>query len=353
VLISACKGLAIRTNTRMKTRDVMLNANAQSEAVTHRHWIDGDGGVRLGVQERQGASAGAGRTPVLIVHGATLGAALFDIPLPGYSLMSELARRGHDVYALDIRGYGHSLTAAVMDRPSGENPPFARLDDALQDVAATAAFVRERTQSAAVDLIGFSWGSIVAARFAGTHPENVRRLILYAPLYAEKNELWRLRIGDPRDPTRIVPDLGAYRLVAREDIRKRWDADIGSDEPERLRADDMPDVIFDVFAKLDPLSDSRVPPAFRSPTGALADLIQVFNGKPLYDPGLITMPTLLVRGADDTTSTDPDSRNLLAAIAASYKDYQVIAPGSHFLCVEKNRHELYERIGKFLESPAL
>lgn len=328
----------------------MLNINAEPEAVARRHWIDGNDGGRLGILERPAISGGAGGPPVLIVHGATLGAALFDIPLPGYSLMSELAGQGRDVYAVDIRGYGLSLSGAVMDRPPGDNPPYARLNDAVQDVATATAFVRARSRSAMVDLIGFSWGSVVAARFAGHHPEFVRRLILYAPLYAEKNELWRMRIGDPRDPSRVVPDLGAYRLITREDISKRWDADIGSAEPERLRADEMPDAIFNVFASLDPLANSRTPPAFRSPTGALADLIHIFNGKPLYDPKLITMPTLLIRGAEDTTSTDLDSRNLLAAIAASYKDYQVIAPGSHFLCVEKNRQELYERIGKFLGS---
>jgi pimeloyl-ACP methyl ester carboxylesterase len=331
----------------------MLNINAEPETATRRHRIDSKDGGCLGILERPPTSAGPKEPPVLIVHGATLGGALFDIPLPGYSLMSELARRGHNIYAVDIRGYGLSLAGAVMDRPPDENPPFARLDDAVRDVVAAADFVRERSQSEAVDVIGFSWGSVVAARFAGHNPQRVRRLVLYAPLYAEKNELWRARIGDPGDPSRIVPGLGAYRLITREDIRKRWDADIGSAEPGRLRANEMPDVIFDVFARLDPLTESRTPPAFRSPTGALADLIHIFNGKPLYVPNLITMPTLLIRGADDTSSTDFDSRNLLAALGAPYKDYQVIAPGSHFLCVENNRHELYERIGKFLESRTL
>ena len=329
----------------------MLSTNAEPDAATRLHRIEGSDGGRLGILEKPACRASAGGPPILLVHGATLGAALFDIALPGYSLMVELARQGRDVYALDIRGYGHSLSGGAMDQQPGENPPFARLNDAVQDVATAAAFVRERARSAVVDLIGFSWGSVVAARFCEQHPDQVRRLVLYAPLYAEKNELWRMRIGDPRDPSRVVPDLGAYRLITRDDIRKRWDADIGSAEPERLRADDMPDAIFDALVGLDPLAKSRTPPAFRSPTGALADLIHVFNGKPLYDPKRISMPTLLVRGADDTTSTDTDARNLLAAIAASYKDYQVIAPGSHFLCVEKNRLELYERINQFLGSP--
>ena len=66
-------------------------------------------GISLGILERRCARTDRHRGPVLLAHGATFGAELFDLPLPGYSLMSELARVGRVVYALDIRGYGHSL----------------------------------------------------------------------------------------------------------------------------------------------------------------------------------------------------------------------------------------------------
>ncbi|MGQ0683994.1 alpha/beta fold hydrolase [Bradyrhizobium sp.] len=329
----------------------MLLATNEPTPATRTRRIDAGDGVCLGMLEKPAGRIGASGPPVLLVHGATLGAALFDIGLPGYSLMSEFSRRGRPVYAVDIRGYGSSLSGATMDAPPADNPPFARLDDAVSDVGAASAFVRERSGSASVDLVGFSWGSVVAAAFAGRRPERVRRLVLYAPLFGERNDLWRARIGDPGDPSRISPDIGCYRLISRDDIRKRWDADIGSDDPDRLRAPEMPDAVFDALAGLDPLTGTRSPPAFRSPAGALADLIQIFNGKPLYDPARISTPTLLVRGADDTTSTDADSKNLLRLIASASKDYQVITPGSHFLCVERNRQELYDRIAAFFERP--
>ncbi len=76
--------------------------------------------------------------------------------------------------------------------------------------------------------------------------------------------------------------------------------------------------------------------------------MSVFNGRPLYDPHKLTMPTLLVRGSDDTTSTDTDARRLLAAVASPQKSYCVVTPGSHFLIIEKNRFELYQRLSEFL-----
>ena len=201
-----------------------------------------------------------------------------------------------------------------------------------------------------MDLVGFSWGTVVAACYAAQPPHRVGRLALYAPLYAEINEMWRARIGDPNDRARIDPRIGAYRLVTLADVIQRWNIDIGSADPDTRRERDVPDMIFDALAALDPETNLHVPAAFRSPTGALADLVSVFNGRPLYDPAKITMPTLLVRGADDTTATNSDAKRLLANIASSQKTYRVIAPGSHFLCVENNRAQLYECLRQFLDA---
>jgi pimeloyl-ACP methyl ester carboxylesterase len=308
----------------------------------------GGAGVRLGVLSRNAGSSEKGLPPVLLVHGATFGSGLFDLPLPGYSLMEELAQDGRPVYALDVRGYGHSLGNREMDAPANANPPFARLDDAVEDVGAVAEFILRLEQASTLHLVGFSWGTVVCGRYVGRHPQNVSRLVLYAPLYAETNAMWLNRIGDPEDRNRLDPNIGAYRLIRRDDIRQRWDADIGSSSPELLREPELPDIVFETLASLDPLADSHAPPAFRSPTGALADLIGIFNGRPLYEPSGITMPVLLIRGDDDTTSTDSDTKNLLGRIASRQKEYQIIRPGSHFLCVEKNRTKLYQSMNEFL-----
>lgn len=307
-----------------------------------------DGSQTLGLLARERGSVNNARCPILLVHGATLGAALFDLPLPGYSLLDALARTGRSVYAIDIRGYGHSLQGGAMDSPPMHNPPFASLTDAVIDVASVVSFILGRSGANSVDLVGFSWGTVVSARYAGDHPQRVRRLALYAPLYGERNELWLQRIGAPDDPLRLHPEIGAYRLVLAADLTGRWDSDIGPFDPGSRREAGLPQAVFDAFADLDPQSRMRKPPAFRAPAGALADLISVFNGKPLYDPRRISAPVLLVRGADDTTSTATDMRRLADALGPLRKVEKTIAPGSHFLCIENNRKELYECICDFL-----
>jgi pimeloyl-ACP methyl ester carboxylesterase len=307
-------------------------------------------GVSLGILEKTCLLRDQRLPPVLLVHGATFGAALFDLPVPGYSLMSALSDPGRPIYALDIRGYGNSLNGPVMDAPPETHPPFARLKDAVNDVGAAVTLICAREQVSAIDIVGFSWGTVTAARYASQFPRHVSRLALYAPLYAELNEAWLTRIGDPNDRTRIDPKIGAYRMITQDDVLQRWNADIGPVEPGTFRDPGIPEVIFESLSVLDPKSGSYTPRAFRSPTGALADLVSIFNGRPLYDPAKITMPTLLIRGANDTTSTHTDSERLLSALASPGKEYRVITPGSHFLCVEKNRTELYDGLNRFLET---
>lgn len=304
--------------------------------------------ISLGILEKRCERIDPRLPPVLLVHGATLGANLFDLPLPGYSLMSALASAGRAVYAVDIRGFGNSLGGMVMDAPADAHPPLGRLAEAVRDIGAAVELIVGSERAAAVDLVGFSWGTVTSARYATLKPKRISRLALYAPLYGEVNMMWLDRIADPRDRSRLLPSTGAYRLMTKADLLKRWDSDLATGDPSAYRESGLPEIVFDVFSALDPRARSSPEPAFRCPSGGLADLVSVFNGHPLYDARKLRMPTLLVRGADDTTATDSDARRLLAAIASSEKDYFVIAPGSHFLVLEKNRYELYQRLDEFL-----
>lgn len=305
--------------------------------------------IWLGLIHRGSADGRAERPPVLVVHGSTLGAALFDLPIAGYSMLSELASAGRSAYAIDVRGYGLSLSGRVMDAPADSNPPFATLEHAVLDIGAAVDFIRAREDVDSVDIIGSSWGTVTAALYATRNPRKVARLVLYAPLYGEKNDAWLERIADPADRRRLHPRFGAYRLLTLDELTQRWNGDLGGDDPANRREADIAAAIFSTLVAADPRASSQHPPALRIPNGALLDLVSIFNGRPLYDPTKLAMPILVVRGADDTTSTDSDARNLLSHIASPVKEYRVVSPGSHFLCVERNRQQLYVAINRFLQ----
>lgn len=286
--------------------------------------------------------------PVLLVHGATFGAAIFDLDRPGYSLMRELMAEGRIVYALDVRGYGSSMNTPAMNAHPSQHAPFARARDAAEDIAAAVRFICEVSGADAIDLVGFSWGTINCCLFAQKNASLVRRLALYAPLYGEQNALWQKRIGCPNNPGLLAGHFGAYRLISLEDMLRRWNEDLHGADPALHREAGIAEVLFDAQAALDPQSQTHSPRAFRCPNGALADLIEVFNGRPLYDPGALKMPVLLVRGEQDTTATESDAKQLSGRLADAR--YRAIPGGSHFLCVEKNRGALYEELRSFLSS---
>lgn len=303
----------------------------------------------LGLQEAMPANGDARQTPVLLLHGATFGSAMFDIHVPGYSLQNFLAARGWRNFALDVRGYGRSVPSAVLDASPEENQPYARLEDAVEDLAIGVRFALEKTGAKAANVVSFSWGTVVACVFAARHPELIENLVLYAPLYGEVNELWIDRIADPDDRTRLNPRLGAYRWIGQPDICARWDADIpaGADVDD-YREKQVLGAIVEMLAGADPRAKDRPEASFRAPTGALVDLFEIFNGRPLYEPGRVTAPTLIIRGQDDTTSTQSDALNLFGALGTTHKRYVAISPGSHFLCAERNARDLFGEIDLFL-----
>jgi pimeloyl-ACP methyl ester carboxylesterase len=305
-----------------------------------------DGETALGLWEMQPIGE-AIHPPVLLVHGATFGSALFDLPLAGYSLMQELARGGRFVYAVDIRGYGASNGNGVMNSPSAAHPPFSRARHAVQDIGVAVSEIQRRQSVQAIDMIGFSWGTITAGWYGSERVADVRRLVLYAPLFAEKNMMWLDRISDPADRSKLADHFGAYRLITMADVIARWDSDAPGN-PRDVREDGVVESLFEAAAGLDTLAGSHHPLAFRCPNGAFADLIEVFNGRPLYDPGTIEAPVLLVRGEGDTTSTGTDMRRLEAAIGSAEKSCLEIPDGSHFLCIEKNHMNLYRAITAYL-----
>jgi len=303
--------------------------------------------IEIGILEKRSPVLNLRLPPLLLVHGATFGARLFDLPRPGYSLMSALASEGRAVYALDIRGFGTSLGGAAMEEPPSQNPPFAGVDEAIGDIAAAVDVILRRQPAPGLDLVGFSWGAVAAARYAGDNPEKIVGLALYAPLYAEINATWLERIAGSRDSGHLPATLGAYRLVTLDAVIRRWDADLPTANSSVYREDGVAELVFATLSALDPRSSSRLPPAFRCPNGPLADIVRICQGQPLYDPAKLTMPTLLVRGDDDTTSTHSAALRLLGEIASPEKRYCAVAPGSHFLCIERNRAKLYQYLKDF------
>ncbi|GCE29853.1 hypothetical protein KDA_53370 [Dictyobacter alpinus] len=113
--------------------------------------------------------------PVILLHGAGMDGAGFDVPVENTSLADALARQGAHTFAFDFRGHGRSSRAA---------DGFAvTLESSIQDTSAVLDYVQEISGSQQFVLVGISYGSIVASVFAERYPTRIAGIVLLGFLY--------------------------------------------------------------------------------------------------------------------------------------------------------------------------
>jgi pimeloyl-ACP methyl ester carboxylesterase len=281
-----------------------------------------------------------GERTVLFVHGSTYPAsASFDLPLDGISFMDHLAQQGYDVYLLDIRGYGRSSRPAERDQPAAANPPLVRTQTAVRDVGSAVAFIRARRAIEKVNLIGWSWGTTLTGSYTVAHNENVNKLVLLAPQWLRTTP----SLSDPGG------EIGAYRLVSRDDAKARWLKGVAEHKRSIL-----PDAWFEARAASafasDPWGMKQDPPALRAPNGTVQDSRDHWAaGKPLYDPGEIKVPVLLVHAEWDQDLPLDMCRTYFSLLTgAPYRRWVEVGEGTHSLFLERNRWQVFDAVSAFL-----
>jgi pimeloyl-ACP methyl ester carboxylesterase len=111
---------------------------------------------------------------ILLLHGVTYSSHEFDIDYKDYSLARFLARQGYTVWRLDIAGFGESDDVWDGYLPNS--------DYAAENAAAAAELIIQTERCKSVDVLGWSWGTVVASRMAAAYPDFVDKLVLYAPI---------------------------------------------------------------------------------------------------------------------------------------------------------------------------
>lgn len=308
------------------------------------YWIaSGTPGIDLYIRNRR--PAGVANFPaervLLYVHGATYPSeTAFDLPLEGCSWMDYIAAHGYDVYLVDLRGYGRSTRPAEMDRPAADNPPLVDSETAVDDVGSAVRHVLARRGIGRLNLLGWSWGTTLMGAYAERHPEQVQRLVLYAPVWL-------------RDASALAGSgpLGAYRTVTQAAARKRWLNGVPEDKQAAL----IPPGWFEAWAEAtwatDPKAGETTPAQLRAPNGVVQDLRAYWMaGRPFYDPARITAPTLVVHAEWDRDTPTAEALAVFQRLTAAPERRLVeIAEGTHTVIMERNRLRLFGAVQGFLD----
>jgi len=303
----------------------------------------GDPGIQLFIRNKHpaGMTRFRSETTLLYVHGATQAASsTFDLDLEGFSWMDYIALGGYDVYLVDLRGYGRSRRPAEMGRPAAENPPIVRTDVAVRDLEAAVNHVLARRGLSSLDLMGWSWGSAIAGRYAGQHKDKVRRLVLYAPDWIREAA-----------PTSAPASLGAYRSWSMDEARTSLQSGAPPDRKDEL----LPPERFAAWSAAelatDPEGAGQTPPVVRTPNGIFADSQDYWmSGKALWEPSEVIAPTFIAVGEWDAITPPARAQAVFSKLAsAREKRFVQIGEGTHIVFLEKNRLQLFREVQAFLD----
>ena len=306
----------------------------------------GDPGVELFVRNKHpaGKHTFSADRIVLFVHGATYPAeTAFDLPIEGSSMMDLIAARGYDVYLVDVRGYGRSTRPAEMSQPPASNKPIVSTRVAAHDLGAAVDFILKKRGVAKINVMGWSWGTSIAGLYTSENNNKVNRLVLYAPQWIRT---------EARAPAAAnAPPLGAYRLVSKESAKERWLKGV----PEDKKAELIPPGVFEAWANAtwatDPEASRQNPPMLRAPNGVVEDGANYWSaGKALYDPGKITVPTLILHAEWDADLPSYLAHGYFAQLKNTpYKRLIELSEGTHTVMMEKNRMQFFRELMGFLD----
>ena len=130
-------------------------------------------GIKLHLDCLKSEAVKEGRN-ILLIHGVTYSSNIFDTDYQDYSLARKLAREGYSVWRLDIAGFGSSGQV--------EDGFLPDTDYAAEDIHAAVRKILGMTGARQIDLLGWSWGTVIVSRFASSYPDLVNKLVLYAPI---------------------------------------------------------------------------------------------------------------------------------------------------------------------------
>lgn len=272
----------------------------------NEYYIDTDTGMSIYAVEKKlrRSIPEKRRKAVLLIHGSGVGYAYWDLEIEDYSMMEFLARFGFDVFAVDQRGFGKSTIPNGLD-VTGEA--------SADDLKSVIDFIKTRTGLEKVDIVGHSWGSVVAVYLAGKYPDDIGKIVLMGSTYLTVNIQFQpvvaFLIGLAKSGVPYVPNQ--HHLTV--------EGSLYSYEQE----------VVDYYKAL----VGQFYPSI--PTGPFLDLDSLDYTN--YVP-LITHPTLLINGASEYVVDRDDSFELLNDLDAEEKDLLTMGNALHLVVLEEIAH---------------
>jgi alpha-beta hydrolase superfamily lysophospholipase len=260
-------------------------------------------GLRLYLRRRDVDNA---RGEVIIIHG-------FGEHSGRYGpLTDHLINHSYTVTAYDHRGHG------LSDGLPGHVENFSEYEDDLHQII---AYVRARSKSRNLYLIGHSMGGLVTLRYVAKKGGDISGAVLSAPLISVAVPVPWYKIVIARLSARLTPYLRLDNGIKTSDLSR---------DPEVGKA----------YAT-DPLVNRKVSARW------FAEATRAMEEVKAWAPQ-ISLPVLVMHGTADKLASVESTKRLFERIGSKDKEL-VIYPGYyHELFNEPEKHELFARVTEWL-----
>lgn len=265
--------------------------------------------------------SGSGDSAVVVLHGGPGGGCDY---LSGLHALAGDHRR---VLTFDQLGCGAS------ERPSADYP--WSIEAAADDVDAMRAHLGVQN----VDVIGHSWGGMLALEYALRYPEHIGRLVLWATVASTS----RMVSGFIRQLAAVLDDFELAEAVTADAFGDHADPAFRLGVDRWLRAwmtDDVDELLSEI---LDPDDASRG--LWGSRLWFCDGPLRTWNVEPRL--GEITAPTLIVHGGHDTSD---HTANRALATGIPHADWITLPDESHMIDLDP-RGLLFRVLATFLSTP--
>ncbi len=257
---------------------------------------------------------------ILLVHGLTYSSHEFDVDYEDYSLVEYLAGQGYKVWRMDIAGYGQS-----EELEDGFLPDSAY---ASEDIHAVVTEILDREKIDSIDVLGWSWGTVTSSLFAEKYPDQVDKLVLYAPIMSGLGDI---EVTDAFNHNSWVHAASDFQMNA-----DGTDYDYSITDPN----------VVEIFC-----SNCWKYDKDHSPNGGRRDLLTDPENI-LIDPSKITVPTLVICGSADPYMNMPLVEQSIDSLPEG-SELIIIEGAAHAMMMEIPYYRVFrEDVLSFLEDAA-
>ncbi|TIT49041.1 MAG: alpha/beta hydrolase, partial [Mesorhizobium sp.] len=143
-----------------------------------------------------------------------------------------------------------------------------------------------------------------------------------------------------------------YRLNTRPSLFTAWDDSIPVADKAQWRDPAVTAAYGDAALASDETASTRLPPSFRSPSGAMADSFELAFDRRQWSAAALTMPVLVIRSGRDFWSRPEDAKTIVdEAPKAERLD---IPDATHFVHLDREaagRGVFLDAVKRFLDRP--